>query len=125
MNDNKPPQVTDLKEAQLLIDQLWLMINSLTEKVHSLEKQIKDQKGKLSKNSKNSSKPPSTDGYNKPDPKSQRKPSERSSGGQPGHKGSTLKKVDKPDSVEISHLDACSHCSASLEATPRLSKYCL
>ena len=95
INDNKPPQVTDLKEAQLLINQLWLMINSLTEEVHSLEKQIKDQKGKLSKNSKNSSKPPSTDGYNKPDPKSQRKPSERSSGGQPGHKGSTLKKVDK------------------------------
>jgi capsule polysaccharide export protein KpsE/RkpR len=52
MNDNKPPQVTDLKEAQLLIDQLWLMINSLTKKVHSLEKQIKDQKGKLSNNSK-------------------------------------------------------------------------
>jgi hypothetical protein len=48
MND-KPPQVTDLKEAQLLINQLWLMVNSLTEKVHSLEKQIKEQKGKLSK----------------------------------------------------------------------------
>jgi hypothetical protein len=57
MNDNKPPKVNDLKEAKLLIDQLWLMINSLTEKVHSLEKQIKDQKGKLSKNSKNCSKP--------------------------------------------------------------------
>ncbi|MFT5812397.1 MAG: hypothetical protein ACI9VT_000131 [Psychroserpens sp.] len=28
------------------------MINSLTEKAHSLEKQIKEQKGKLSKNSK-------------------------------------------------------------------------
>lgn len=121
MNDNKPPQVTDLKDAQLLIDQLWLMISSLTEKVYSLEKQIKDQKGKLSKNSKNSSKPPSTDGYNKPDPKSQRKPSVRPSGGQPGHKGSTLKKVDKPDSVDISPLDTCSHCSASLDATPVLA----
>jgi transposase len=120
MND-KPPQVTDLKEAQLLINQLWLMVNSLTEKVHSLEKQIKEQKGKLSKNSKNSSKPPSTDGYNKPDPKNQRKQSDRPSGGQPGHKGSTLNKVDKPDTVKISPLDTCSHCSASLNATPVLA----
>ncbi|MFT7413133.1 MAG: transposase, partial [Paraglaciecola sp.] len=52
----------------------------LTEKIHLLEKQVKEQKGKLSKNSKNSSKPPSTDGYNQPDPKSQRNPSGRPSG---------------------------------------------
>jgi transposase len=123
MND-KPPQVTDLKEAQLLIDQLWLMVNSLTKKVHSLEKQVKEQKGKLSKNSKNSSKPPSSDGYNKPEPKSQRKPSGRPSGGQPGHKGNTLNKVDKPDTVEVSPLETCSHCSASLNTTPVLATQC-
>lgn len=123
MND-KPPQVTDLKEAQLLINQLWVTANSLTEKILSLEKQIKEQQGKLSKNSKNSSKPPSTDGYNKPNPKNQRKPSNRPSGGQPGHKGSTLKKVDKPDTVDISTLDTCSHCSASLNETPVLAREC-
>jgi transposase len=120
MND-KAPQVTDLKEAQLQINQLWAIVNSLTEKVHSLEKQVKEQKGKLSKNSKNSSKPPSTDGYNKPDPQSQRKPSGRPSGGQPKHKGSTLNRVDKPDVVDIHPLEICSHCSASLNATPVLS----
>jgi transposase len=120
MNEN-PPQVTDLKEAQLLINKLWVTTHSLTEKIHSLEKKIKEQKGKLSKNSKNSSKPPSTDGYNKPNPKSQRKPSNRPSGGQPGHKGSTLKKVDKPDTVEVYPLDTCSHCSASLDEAPVLA----
>ena len=120
MND-KPPQVTDLKEAQLLINQLWVDAKSLIEKVHSLEKQVKEQKGKLSKNSKNSSKPPSTDGYNKPDPKSQRNPSDRLSGGQPGHKGSTLNKVDKPNTVDITPLETCSHCSASLTQTPVLA----
>ncbi|MFT6919139.1 MAG: transposase [Cognaticolwellia sp.] len=114
MND-KAPQVTNLKEAQLLINQLWVRVNSLTEKVHSLEKQVKEQKGTLSKNSKNSSKPPSTDGYNKPDPKSQRKPSDRLSVGQPKHQGSTLNRVD------IHPLQTCSHCSASLKATPILS----
>jgi hypothetical protein len=56
--NGKPPQVTDLKEAQLLINQLWADAESLTEKIHLLEKQVKEQKGKLSKNSKNSSKPP-------------------------------------------------------------------
>ena len=120
MNDN-PPQVTDLKEAQLLINKLWADTQSLTEKIHALEKQVKEQKGKLSKNSKNSSKPPSTDGYNKPAPKSQRNPSDRPSGGQPGHKGSTLNKVDKPDSVDITPLETCSHCAASLTQTPVLA----
>ena len=43
MND-KPPQVTDLKEAQLLIDQLWATVNSLIEKVDSLEKKSKRKK---------------------------------------------------------------------------------
>jgi transposase len=99
--NGKPPQVTDLKEAQWLINQLWADAESLTEKIHLLQKQVKEQKGKLSKNSKKSSKPPSTDGYNQPDPKSQRNPSGRPSGGQPGHKGSTLNKVDKPDTIDI------------------------
>jgi hypothetical protein len=40
MND-KPSQVTDLKEAQLLINQLWADSESLTEKIHLLEKQVK------------------------------------------------------------------------------------
>ena len=120
MNDN-PPQVADLKEAQLLINKLWADTQSLTEKIHALEKQVKEQKGKLSKNSKNSSKPPSTDGYNKPAPKSQRNASDRPSGGQPRHKGSTLNKVDKPDSVDITPLETCCHCAASFTQTPVLA----
>jgi hypothetical protein len=42
MND-KPSQVTDLKEAQLLINQLWADSESLTEKIHLLEKQVKEE----------------------------------------------------------------------------------
>ena len=56
---------------------------------------------------RSSSKPPSSDGYGKPKPKSQRKKSGRPSGGQPGHKGSTLTQVEHPDHI---HEHAVSHC---------------
>tara|TARA_B110000240_G_scaffold194888_1_gene243372 strand:- start:190 stop:372 length:183 start_codon:yes stop_codon:yes gene_type:complete len=54
-------------------------------------------------------KPPSTDDYNQPAPKNQRNPSGRPSGGQSGHKGSTLNKVDKPHTIDITPLKTCSH----------------
>lgn len=57
---------------------------------------------RLGLNSKNSSKPPSTD----PNRKKQRKePGERKPGGQLGHVGTTLKQVSDPDQVKDIKLD--------------------
>lgn len=68
----------------------------------------------LNKNSQNSSKPPSTDGLQKPAPKSQRGKSGKKSGGQNGHTGRTLLQVESPDVIEIHQPAHCSGCNTSL-----------
>lgn len=84
----------------------------------TLRAKVKDLEGQLAKNSHNSSKPPSTDGYQKPAPKSLRKPSGKRTGGQPGHPGATLKKVAQPDHLLIHPVEACQQCGSGLSYIP-------
>ncbi|GFO77057.1 transposase, IS66 family [Bathymodiolus platifrons methanotrophic gill symbiont] len=53
-------------------------------------------------NSKNSSKPPASDPNRK---KGNRKKSDKPSGGQKSHVGTTLQKIDDPDEIEIITID--------------------
>lgn len=69
----------------------------------------------LAKNSRNSGKPPSSDGLSKPAPKSLRKRHRRKSGGQAGHIGYTLKSVEKPDHVNVHAMEHCTYCRSSLK----------
>jgi transposase len=81
-------------------------------------KQLEDQ---IAKNSRNSSKPPSSDGYNKPNPRSRREKGKRSRGGQKGHIGTTLKRVKRPDNI-IDHAALnCDECGNTLQDAKTIS----
>ena len=69
----------------------------------------------MSKDSSNSSKPPSTDGLSKKQKNSSlREKSGKKPGGQPGHTGRTLVPVENPDYIEIHTSDACENCRSDL-----------
>lgn len=82
-----------------------------------LQERLQQVEDRISKNSGNSSKPPSTDGYEKPAPKSRRKRSGKKSGGQVGHAGHTLEMVTPPDEVVVHPVGHCAHCEKSLKHT--------
>jgi transposase len=82
------------------------------------EQRIQELEFRTKKNSKNSHKPPSTDGLSKPKTKSLRGTSERKTGGQPGHIGHTLHQVDEPDVIIHHPVTHCSSCHTSLEQEP-------
>ena len=81
--------------------------------VRELEARITELEARLNKNSGNSSKPPSSDGLSKPNPKSLRTPSGKPSGGQPGHKGTTLKRSGQVDRV-VCHAPSFCDCGVDL-----------
>ncbi|MFH1825950.1 MAG: IS66 family transposase [bacterium] len=91
------------------LDEAWMVITSLVEYINTLE-------ARLNKNSRNSSKPPSSDGLARP-PRTQslREPSNRNPGAQPGHPGKHLASVDRPDEIIRKSVDCCQHCHRSLK----------
>lgn len=105
-------QLTSEQKDQLIIE-LFALVKELRQKIILLEKENAELKAKLSSNSGNSHKPPSSDRFKK---KLSNKPkSERPSGAQKGHIGHTLKMSDQPNRV-IKHCVArCPKCYISLE----------
>lgn len=89
------------------------IIAGLQANIKILEARIKELEDRLAANSRNSSKPPSTDN-SRPRPRSLRKPSGKKPGGQVGHPGQTLRLVDKPDRIIQHRPDECAGCGASL-----------
>ena len=87
----------------------------LEQKIIELTKKIAGLENRLNLNSSNSSKPPSSDGYSKPKPKSQRKKSKKKSGGQYNHQGHGKSMADKVTETVLITPDACPCCGENLE----------
>jgi transposase len=77
---------------------------------------IAELERRLAASSRNSSRPPSADGLDKPAPKSLRGRSGRRPGGQPGREGRTLRQVAVPDEVIVHEPDTCAGCGGTLAA---------
>jgi len=84
----------------------------LEEENKKLKKHIKELEGRLGMNSRNSHRPPSSDGLSRP-PVSRRKGG-RPKGGPKGHKGHTLQMVDDPHHVVDHTTPKCSACGREL-----------
>lgn len=84
------------------------------EQIEVLKRRIEELERQLKQNSQNSHKPPSSDGYRKPAPQSQRKRTGRRSGGQTGHMGTTLAMSDTPDHVTDYWPKQCGQCQSEL-----------
>ena len=91
---------------------LCSIINKQAARIAELEERVKSLEDQINKNSRNSSKPPSTDTFRKI--KGQRKPSGRPVGGQKGHKGHTLEMAEKPDREIVHQVARCEFCGRSL-----------
>lgn len=77
---------------------------------------IAELERQLAASSRNSAKPPSTDGLGKPAPKSLRGRSGRKPGGQPGREGRTLRQVAVPDETVVHEPVGCAGCGADLSS---------
>ncbi len=111
----KEQAIAIYKQGQDSVVELLLKLSVENEALKTRVQQLENQSAK---DSHNSSKPPSSDGLKKEKTKSLRTPTSRRVGGQQGHKGQTLKKVENPDHKIIHRVDGNCNCGFSLQHIP-------
>jgi transposase len=89
-------------------------IRHLEATIQVLQVRIRDLESRISKNSSNSSKPPSSDGLNRKT-KSQRHKSNKKPGAQMGHTGQGLSQREKPDLIVTHAPTSCHGCGHDLQ----------
>lgn len=118
---------SEIKEKDKTIDSLYNLVNKLDTKVEALtleilelkkenvylkevistqNDQISKLKARLNKDSSNSSKPSSKDGFRKIIQNNRQK-SDKKAGGQPGHKGNTIERFSNPTKIIEKKVIVC------------------
>src|SRR4051794_16931899 len=95
-------------------EELAALVVPLQARIAAQDARIAELERQVAASSRNSSKPPSADGLDKPAPKSLRGRSGRRPGGQPGREGRTLRQVTVPDEVIVHEPGGCAGCGNAL-----------
>jgi hypothetical protein len=85
----------------------------ISARLHQVEEQVQEFKQRVNKNSSNSNKPSSSNGFIKP--QSRRKKSGKKPGGQMGREGKTLEMTPNPDKIEIHQVSECANCNRNFQ----------
>ena len=104
----------ELAARDVLIAELKQENVVLTAQVLALTAQVAELLAQVNQNPRNSDRPPSSQGYDKPSPRSRREATGRPSGGQSGHRGQALRQVTDPDAVVVHTPTCCSGCGLGL-----------
>ena len=122
-----PPKPESLDTCYQVIEDLWEIMKQDRKKCNKVSRTLENAEEKLQTNSRNSSKPPSTDFHKKKQkrryPKS-RKKSTKKQGAQRGHKGSgrKLMPIEAVDDVIVCLPPSHCHCGGSIKAEPNKKK---
>lgn len=108
--DDRDQLLQQIAELTALVKTLTESNAALTETIKQLQETIKELQRQLNQNSQNSSKPPSSDGLNKPKPQSQRQRSGKPQGGQKGHPGTHMAIPHDPDEIRKHLPKKCLLC---------------
>jgi len=106
-----------LEKILLELDEIKQELSDAKDIIRDLQNENKKLKEIINKDSTNSSKPPSTDNGFKDkeeNKKSKSKTIKKKRGGQTGSIGTNLKKVSKPDHIEILEINSCKNCNHNL-----------
>ena len=104
--------------ASVSVEQLLVVLAQRDALIEELLARIAQLEARLGKNSRNSSKPPSSDGLAKPPPKSLRQRSGVKPGKSRGAQGFRLEPRSDPDQVRTHVPTGCQGCGADLSGAP-------
>jgi transposase len=125
LNEKKPIQLSPAEIRAVYArgeEAVVELVTGLVEHIGRMDARLTELEGIVKKNSSNSSKPPSGDGFGKKT-KSLRIKSQKKTGGQPDHRGSTLEWSEQVAEIITHQVQQCNGCGADLEQEPVETEY--